>query len=238
MSFIRKLSPLKFIPANGQAKVIEPLKEKGWMNTEDRISEILYGIIMALTITCSISITQSDTTSVQDMLIGALSCNTAWGLIDAVMYLLMAKTDVERGFTILRFVRTSADDEKARQFISDALPDIVAKALKPEEVEMIRHRIMETPESRDTAAQKGMDYKVAVEIFLLVFLSTFTIAVPFIFISDLQVALRTSNLIAIVMMFLCGWGLGKYAGRNSLVTGIILSVLGAVLVMITIALGG
>ena len=31
---------------------------------------------------------------------------------------------------------------------------------------------------------------------------------------DLQTALRISNAIAILMMFFCGWNLGKYAGRN------------------------
>jgi len=233
-----KPNKFKVIPPTSPDNVIEPLKEKGWMNTEDRISEILYGVIMALTFTSTISITKSDSTSVSDMLIGALSCNTAWGLIDAVMYLVMAKTDVERGFTILNFVRKSKNNDKARQFIADALPSVIANAMQPDEVENIRQRISQLPESTDTRVQKIGDYKIAVEIFLLVFLSTFLVAVPFTFINDLEIALRTSNAIAILMMFFCGWGLGKYAGRNSFFTGIVMSLLGIVLVLITIALGG
>lgn len=208
------------------------------MNVEDRISEILYGTIMALTFTCTISITKSDTTSVQDMLIGALSCNTAWGLIDAVMYLLMAKTDVERGYTILNFIRKTPNDDEARRLISDALPGDLASVMQPAEIEVIRQRLMQLPESRDTTVKRINDYKGAVEIFLLVFISTFLVAIPFLCISDLKVALRVSNMIAILMMFICGWVLGKYAGRNSLFTGIILSIVGILLVLITIALGG
>ena len=46
------------------------------------------------------------------------------------------------------------------------------------------------------------------------------------------------NAIAILIMFLCGWGLGKYAGRNSFLTGITMSLFGIVLVLIAIVLGG
>lgn len=221
-----------------QDQLTEPLKEKGWMNVEDRVSEILYGTIMALTFTCTISITKSDTTSVQDMLIGALSCNAAWGLIDAVMYLLMAKTDVERGHTILNFIRKTPNDDEARQLISDALPGDMASVMQPAEIEVIRQRLMQLPESKVTTVKRINDYKGAVEIFLLVFVSTFLMAIPFLCIDDLNMALRVSNMIAILMMFICGWVLGKYAGRNSLFSGVIISVVGILLVIITIALGG
>jgi len=226
------------IPTDNADNLPEPVRDKGWMNTGDRISEILYGLIMALTFTCSFSITKSDKTSVDDMLFGALSCNTAWGLIDAVMFLLMAKTDHERRFTILNFIRRSKNTGESRQFIADALPPDVAKVLQPEEVEMIRQRILQSPDEKDAKEKKNKDFKTAAEIFLIVLLSTFPVAVPFIFIADLHIALRISNIIAILMMFFCGWALGKYAGHKSFFTGIIMSLLGVILVLITIALGG
>jgi hypothetical protein len=40
------------------------------------------------------------------------------------------------------------------------------------------------------------------------------------------------------MMFLCGAALGKYAGRNRILMGIMTSLVGIILVLITIALGG
>ena len=45
--------------------------------------------------------------------------------------------------------------------------------------------------------------------FLLVFLSTFPLVVPFIFIQDIGRALRASNGIAILMLFLGGFALGQ-----------------------------
>jgi VIT1/CCC1 family predicted Fe2+/Mn2+ transporter len=218
--------------------VVEPVKEKGWLNTEDRISETLYGVIMALTFTSTIGITKTDSTSVMDMLIGALSCNTAWGLIDAIMFLVMTKTDAARGITIMNFVRKSTDNAKARQFIADELPSVVSNVLQPDEVENIRQRLSQLPEPINNKMQKFGDFKIAAGIFFLVLLSTFPVAIPFIFISDLEVALRTSNAVAILMMFFCGWRLGKYAGRNQFLTGTIMSLLGIFLVLITLALGG
>lgn len=216
----------------------KPVRDNAWINTEDRISEILYGVIMALTFTCTISVTKTDKTTLNDLLFGALSCNTAWGLIDAVMYLVFAKTDEARGSSILRFVRKSNNSKEACQFITDALPSSVADVMQPAEIELIRQRIALAPEPKMEKGEKFKDLKTAAGIFLIVLLSTFPVAMPFLFHSDLQIALRISNAIGILIMFFCGWGLGKYAGRNSLLTGITMSVFGIILVMIAIALGG
>ena len=218
--------------------LIVPVGNTGWIDTEDRISEILFGLIMALTFTCTISVAQSDEATVNDMLIGAFGCNTAWGLVDAVLYIMMARTAEKRGFNILNFVRKANDKNKAHQFIAESLPPVIANVLKPEEVENIRQRVLQLPEPTISRKQKWKDYKIAVGIFFLVLLSTLPVAAPFIFIDDLQTALRVSNVVAILMLFLCGWGLAKYAGRKRFLMGITMSILGIVLVLVTIALGG
>jgi len=97
---------------------------------------------------------------------------------------------------------------------------------------------LKLPDELPSAKLGWTEFKMSLGIFLLVFLSTFPIAIPFIFIADLQTALRVSNLIAIVMMFICGWALAKYSGRNRFVMGILMSLIGVVLVLTTIALGG
>jgi hypothetical protein len=48
----------------------------------DRISEVLFGLIMALTFTCTLGVAIADNIQVRTMLIGALRCNLAWGIID------------------------------------------------------------------------------------------------------------------------------------------------------------
>lgn len=53
------------------------------LNPADRASEILFGLIMALTFTLSLGATGAGRADVQAVLIGALGCNVAWGAIDA-----------------------------------------------------------------------------------------------------------------------------------------------------------
>jgi len=61
-------------------RVLEPV---------ERISEILFGLIMALTITGdAVSVATSDHFQIRTMLLAALACNLAWGIIDGGMYLM------------------------------------------------------------------------------------------------------------------------------------------------------
>jgi hypothetical protein len=65
----------------------------------ERISETLFGLIMVLTFICSLGIATAGNIKIQTMLIGALGCNLAWGIVDGGLYLL-ARIN-ERGGNIL-----------------------------------------------------------------------------------------------------------------------------------------
>ena len=73
---------------------------------------------------------------------------------------------------------------------------------------------------------------------MLSFLSTFPIVIPFLFISDARLALRVSNVVAITMLFLCGFMFGRYAGFRPMAMGAAMVALGGALVGVAIALGG
>ncbi len=82
------------------------------------------------------------------------------------------------------------------------------------------------------------DVVAAVGVFLLVFLSTFPVAIPFLIVRNPLTALRLSNAIALVMLFVTGWSLGTHAGMPGWRAGLGVMAIGLVLVVITIALGG
>lgn len=208
------------------------------LNPVDRISEVIYGLIMALTFTCTISISQTGRTEVRDMLIGALGCNIAWGLVDGVMFILTGLTEKGHGRKILRMIRKTTDDENARRSISDELPPLISSIIKEDELENMRKILLTIPESDLHLRVGWTDIKKAMGIFLIVFLSTVPVAIPFTFINDVHRALRVSNFTAIVLMFIAGWMLAKYGGYNKLIMGFALTLLGIVLVVLTIALGG
>src|SRR5262245_45345100 len=94
-----------------------------------RVSEILFGLIMALTFTGSLSVSTAGNDEVRTMLYGAIGCNIAWGLVDAVMYLTGRITEEGRRLGLLRSVRSSPDPGKAQRLIAQTMPDLVASNL-------------------------------------------------------------------------------------------------------------
>ena len=78
----------------------------------------------------------------------------------------------------------------------------------------------------------------ALGICLLVFLSTFPVVIPFLFMDDVRAALRVSNAVAIMMLFMCGYAFARNTGLRPWPTGLVMVAIGAILVGIAIALGG
>jgi VIT family len=204
----------------------------------DRVSEVLFGLIMVLTFTGSLSVATAGRDDLRTMLIGALGCNLAWGIIDGVLYGMGCLAEKGRGLMTFRAVRKATDPKKAQRLIADALPSVVASVLQPAELESMHQRLRELPEPPERAHLGKDDWLGAIGVFLLVFFSTFPVAIPFIFMRNAGLALRVSNAIAIVMLFLMGYAFGRMTGRHPWLVGISMVVLGVILVGLTKALGG
>src|SRR4051812_21054708 len=147
----------------------------------DRVSEVLFGLIMVLTFTGSLSVAEAGRDDVRVMLIGALGCNFAWGVIDAVLYLMGSLAEKGRGLATFRAVRPSTDPQHAQRLIAGALPPLVASILEPAELESMRQRLTQLPEPPERARLDKKDWLGALGVFLLVFLATFPVVIPFLF---------------------------------------------------------
>jgi hypothetical protein len=204
----------------------------------DRISEVLFGLIMFLTFTGSLSIARTGRQDVRVMLIGAIGCNIAWGIIDAALYLMGCLADKGRRLNMLRMLHGASTPEAAQRIAAGALPPLVASVLGPSELETIRQRLQQLPEPPPRAQLEKREWIGGLGVFLLVFLSTFPPAVPFFVMHNAVLALRVANLIAILMLFLIGSAYGRCVGQTSWKLGVAMVVLGSVLVLTAIAFGG
>ena len=106
-------------------RVIEPA---------ERIAEILFGLIMVLTFTGSLSVAEAGRDDVRAMLIGALGCNLAWGVIDGLFYLMGCLAEKGRNLAAYKAVLNATTADEARGLIAGALPPLVVSLLKPEEL--------------------------------------------------------------------------------------------------------
>jgi VIT1/CCC1 family predicted Fe2+/Mn2+ transporter len=211
---------------------------KRFLEPNERIAEVLFGLIMVLTFTGSLSVAEAGRDDVRAMLVGALGCNLAWGIIDAILYLMACLSDQARGIRALRDLRGAGTPEEARRVIGDALPPLVAATLSAPEYESVRHKLLQLPEQRARPRLRKNEWLAALGVFLWVFLTTFPVATPFIFMSNLGAAMRVSNAIAIVLLFVTGYAYGRVTEYHPWLTGIAMVVMGAVLAGITLALGG
>jgi len=202
-----------------------------------RISEVLFGLIMAVTIVGSLSIATAERSEVRTVLFAALGCNLAWGLVDAVMHLLNTLTERSRNRALAARVR-GIDAVDGRRVLAESLPEHVATVTGPDELEGMRRGLLALP-ATNGAALRGKDFLAAAGIFLLVVVSTFPVVVPFMLTDDLAIAMRNSRIVTLGMLFLAGFLLGRYASHpRPAVTGLATMLLGAVLIVAVMALGG
>ncbi len=215
-----------------------PRSSKRVLDPVERISEVWFGLIMVLTFTCSLRLTEAGRADVRDMLIGAIGCNLAWGIIDGFLYLMACFTERGRAIVALRGVREAKDSGDAHRIIADALPPLLASLLSPAEFESMRQKLNQLHEPAARPFLTKRDWLGALAVFLLVFLSTFPVVIPFIFVREVRLALHISNGIALVMLFLAGYAFGRHAGHRPWRMGVWMIVIGGILVALTIKLGG
>jgi len=204
----------------------------------DRVSEVLFGLIMVLTFTGSLSVADAGRDDVRAMLIGALGCNVAWGIIDGMLYLMGCLAEKGQDLMTYMAVRKATDPHTAQRLIADALPPGLAAILEPGDLETMRRRLMRLPAPPDRVRLSKDDWLGAAAVCLIVLASTFPVVIPFIFMQHVGPALRVSNAVAIVMLFSTGYAFGRMTGRLPWLVGVAMVAVGSALVGMTMALGG
>lgn len=204
----------------------------------ERSSEILFGVIMVMTFTVSLRVARADRLQVREMLIGALGCNLAWGVIDGIMYVMSCVSERGHSIKVLRRVHKAKSPQEANQILSDELPPVVSAVLPLPALNAMREKLETLPEPPARPRLKLEDWRGAASIFLLVFLTTLPLVLPFVLFSRLRVASHVSDLIGLIMLFFAGRAYGRYAGHSTRGWGVAMVLLGGVMVALTIILGG
>ena len=203
----------------------------------DRISEVLFGLIMVLTSTSTLSVVSAGRPEIRTMILGALGCNLAWGIIDAGLYVLGCIDERGRGLLTLRAVRKrpvlQKHDARLQRHCRNRCP-----ACQMNISSRCGRSCFGFRSRRNAPDLPRIDALGAVGVCLLVFLSTFPPVIPFLLWGDVQIALRISNAVAIVMLFACGYAYARGTGLQPWTTGLVMVAIGLALVAVAVALGG
>jgi len=208
------------------------------LDVVDRVSEMCFGLYMALTFVGAVSSATAGPNAAQTMLRAAIGCNLAWGLVDAIMFLV--RTIAGRGMRLklATAVKHAPDKAAGIDAVRDALPSTLNTLAADADLEPIRSRLASDAVLPDRPGLHLGDFLGALRIFCIVVLSTFPVALPFVLLDDVAVALLVSRVLTLAMLFGGGMALGHYGGFSAWRTGFAMTALGVALTIAIIALGG
>lgn len=214
----------------------EKTKRKAVLDPIERVSEVVFGVLMALSFTGALSVATAGQEQVRTMMLTALGCNLAWGLTDAVMYLVGTVVERRRKLALLRQLDETKDRDEAHRLIAGELPERLVAGAGPAALEAIRLQLIAAPIPRGGLGPE--DYAAAAGVFVLVILATFPVVIPFVFLSETALALRISNGLAVATLFVGGFVLGRRAKASPWGFGLAMAAIGTALVAAIVALGG
>lgn len=203
------------------------------------MGEILFGLIMALGFTGAVRLGREEADN-HALFVGIFGCNLAWAIVDGVMYVLTQLFERGRKYRVVRDVLKSASDEFSLKRIADEIDGPLIDLTTPQEREQLHRAVLEVVRrSRPEAAKVTReDLLGGLAVGIVIVLATFPIVVPFLVFENPGVAVRVSNLVALAQLFLLGAWWGRMVGAGSLRIAGGLTLVGIVLVLVTILLGG
>ncbi len=212
-----------------------------YLDPASRLGEVLFGLIMVLSMTLTAELAAAHgRAAARELLLAAVGCNIAWGIIDAIMYVMNCMTMRSGRVRLLKAVQRAPDAEAALAKIREKIDPELESLAAPEDREAI-YRLMlnyltHARETKISIARE--DIYGGLVCFWLVFLSCLPAAVPFLIFSDAIRALRVSNALLLLMLFIVGLKWAAYVGANRLLTGLAMVAIGLALVGIAVLLGG
>ena len=179
--------------------------------------------------------------AVRHLLIAALGCNVAWGVIDGALYIMGCLTQRRQRLRFLMNLRDAASESAAFSALGGQLDPLLDPATTAADREGICRALLplmskvQLPPANITME----DVYGSIAIFWIDFTSVFPAAVPFLIIRhDPRFALRVSNALMLALLFATGFTWGKYNRVSPYWTGFCTMLIGLALVGVAIALGG
>jgi hypothetical protein len=210
-----------------------------YLDPDESLGELLFGLIMALTFTLGARLLSEDIAT-RELVVGMIGCNIAWGVIDAVLYLIGSRFVRNQRVHFVRRLRAAKSEAEALDAVRQQFGLEDEPPLRDDD-RMAFHRVvhgMLTRAGTEDARLRAADLQAAAAIIFLVALTAVPGVLPFLVLEDSLLALRTANAIQIVLLFLVGYRWALYSGANPWRVGFGIVVLGVALVAVAVALGG
>jgi VIT1/CCC1 family predicted Fe2+/Mn2+ transporter len=204
-------------------------------------SEPMFGVIMVV---CFTSLLRAYP-GVADQILGtillsALFCCIAWGLVDGIFYAWEAHYELGKKKKLQALASSEKGEGQAREMVEDSLGDTLVDLLDDRDREQIYQIVHRKVPSLDLGKVSLKDDVMTILIaFGLVVGSAIIVMIPFLLIGDVMKALVVSNTTGIILLFFMGyWREEEPAVSRKLITGGVTALVALIITLVTIALGG
>jgi hypothetical protein len=213
-----------------------------YLDPGETLGEVLFGLIMVLTFTVGAGLLlEEEGFDARELIVATVGCNVAWGVIDAVLFLLGILFQRSRRARFYNALRGVADDAAALATIREefSLEDEPLVAL-PEDRARFHQAIRDLTAHAAPARARLLprDLVGAFVVFALVSATALPGVLPFFLLGNSELALRLSNLVLILLLFVVGYWWAHYTDARPWRVGLGVMLLGIALVLVAIPLGG
>ena len=223
-------------------------RPKDYLYPHERLVEVLYGLVIALTITSAVRvITGGGTPDIKLMITTSLGAGVSWGLIDAMLYILVVLFRRHRYTRIASKISSAKDESEALATIQSDLEDSLIGTLDAEDQKSIYRLVLHAQRRPSEASYTRQPKSIAIirsdifgaaQVFFAMVLATLVVVVPLGLIEPPHTAILVSNAVAFTALFVVGFTWAKHTNIRKTFFGAILVTLGAAIVGISLVLGG
>lgn len=202
----------------------------------DRLSELLYGVVMVSSISGLVVIAgPPETSNFYYMLVVLFITIILWGILDGISYAMLSATNRSERETLIETIDVEGDVASRRKAIADDLDDTLISRLD----EGSKLRIMEIVDRglpRQAARMTknrltSFEKRIVLAAFLLDFIALVVLVIPYLVLKPLAFAALVSHIIALVMFVLIGFYYAKFAHLNKWKGAFVAGSLGLILIV-------
>ena len=213
-----------------------------YLKPNESLSVFIAGLIVVLSSTlAATTLSGGDQEGVSAALIAAIGVNAAWGLVNAVLYMMGSTFDSNRRLRLGRAIASAPDETAAVAAIRGELDPSLAPVAEDEDRESLYRRVrISMVHGRLPPRIGSLRHNAfgAIEVFCVALAASFPAVLPLVLFGDPWLAFRISNLVVVGLLFLAGYYWAKYVHANRWLTGFGLTGIGLALVAVTTLLGG
>jgi hypothetical protein len=204
-------------------------------------SEPMFGVIMVVCFTSVLrAYPQLAEQVIGIVLISALFCCIAWGLVDGVFYAWEAHYELDKKKKLQARAKSPTDTKETRELVEADLGDTIVDLMDEEDKKQIYQIVEKNVPKVDLGRVSLKDDLVTVAIaFGLVVGSSIIVILPFLIFSPVMNALKISNITGIFLLFFMGyWREEDTRFTKKLITGGFTALVALIITIVTIVLGG